>query len=358
MIWEQVRGHADQVEMFRRAMRRNRWSQAYLFVGPDGIGKRLFARALAQCLFCQRVPVEDLDACGECANCRQMQAGSHPDYLTVGCPEGKNVLPLKAFIGDDENRGREGLCYEITLRPMAGDRRVAVIDDANAMNQEAGNALLKTLEEPPPFATIILIANNAASLLPTIRSRCQQVRFAPLAAEDVADLLLSQGVVEDRLEAETIAGLSDGSLSTAAHLLDPALRELRETLFTGLSQPHQQLSGLALSKSLLEGLDKLGSDAPAQRQNAIWLIRFGIDFYSRALRRLSGAASGGEIQQVERFAGSLNSADAEDVERIGMLLARLYAAEQQIQGNTPVPLCLEGLFDELARVSRPAAAAR
>lgn len=358
MIWEHVRGHADQVEMFRRAVRRNRWSQAYLFVGPDGIGKRLFAKTLAQCLFCQRVRDEDLDACGECSNCRQMQAGSHPDYLTVGCPEGKNVLPLKAFIGDDENRGREGLCYEITLRPMAGDRRVAVIDDANAMNQEAANALLKTLEEPPPFATIILIANNAASLLPTIRSRCQQVRFAPLAANDVADLLLSRGLVDDRLEAETIAGLSDGSLATAAQLLDPALRELRETLFTGLSQPPQRLSGLALSKSLLEGLDKLGSDTAAQRQNALWLIRFGIDFYSRALRRLSGMSGGGEIAQVERFASTLDPDDPQDCERIGTLLQRLYAAELQIQGNTPVPLCLEGLFDELARLGRPVAVAR
>ena len=358
MIWEHVRGHADQVEMFRRAVRRNRWSQAYLFVGPDGIGKRLFAKTLAQCLFCQQVGDEELDACGECSSCRQMQAGSHPDYLTVGLPEGKSILPIKAFVGDDENRGREGLCYEITLRPMAGDRRVAVIDDANAMNQEAANALLKTLEEPPPFATIILIAHNADGLLPTIRSRCQQVRFAPLPTDEVAELLMSQGLVEDGAEAKAIAGLSDGSLATAAQLLDPGLRELRETLFTGLAAPPQRLSGLALSKSLLESLDKLGSDTAAQRQIAQWLVRFGVDFYRRAMRRLSGSAEGSEIPQVEQFAARQDPAAAEDLERIGTLLERLYAAESQLQRSTPVPLCLEGLFDDMARMNRPGAVVR
>src|SRR5690606_25957369 len=96
-IWNRIRGHEAQVEMFRRSIGRGRLAHAYLFVGPDGIGKRRFARMFAQCLFCERRRAEDLDACGECSSCKQMQAGTHPDYLAVGRPEGKSVVPIELF---------------------------------------------------------------------------------------------------------------------------------------------------------------------------------------------------------------------------------------------------------------------
>ncbi len=92
MIWEKIRAHDQQREMFRRAMRRRRLSHAYLFFGPEGVGKKLFARALAQCLFCSRFDDAELEACGECSACRQMAAGTHSELLEVGCPEGKSEL--------------------------------------------------------------------------------------------------------------------------------------------------------------------------------------------------------------------------------------------------------------------------
>ncbi|HUG91942.1 MAG TPA: hypothetical protein VML55_13975, partial [Planctomycetaceae bacterium] len=98
--------------MFRRALSRGRFSHAYLFAGPEGAGKRLFARTLAQCLFCQADQrAQALEACGTCSACRQMQAGTHPDYLAVGCPDGKSALPIELFVGPPERRGREGLCH-------------------------------------------------------------------------------------------------------------------------------------------------------------------------------------------------------------------------------------------------------
>ena len=166
MIWEKIRGHTHQVDMFRRAAGRGRLSHAYLFVGPEGIGKRMFARALAQCLFCDRFDDTQLEACGECPACRQMLAGTHPDFLTVCVPDGKSELPIDLLAGPIDRRGREGLCYDLSLRPMSANRKVAVIDDTDRMNDESANSLLKTLEEPPIDSTLILISTNPDSLLP------------------------------------------------------------------------------------------------------------------------------------------------------------------------------------------------
>ncbi|MBC8115030.1 MAG: DNA polymerase III subunit, partial [Candidatus Saccharimonas sp.] len=193
--WSTLRGHAEQREMFRRAIARGRLSQAYLFVGPDGIGKQQFARRLAQCLLCQSPGEDQLEACGNCPGCRPFLASAHPDFLYVGRPEGKRELPIAAMAGAAERRGQEGLCHDLSIRPLAGSRKVAIIDDADTMTDECANAFLKSLEEPPERAMLFLIASNLDAVLPTIRSRCQLVRFAPLSAADIAELLVEQDLV-------------------------------------------------------------------------------------------------------------------------------------------------------------------
>lgn len=350
MIWEKIRGHSRQVDMFRRSIGRGRLAHAYLFVGPDGIGKRMFAHALAQCLFCTRFDDGQLEACGECSSCRQMMAGSHPDYLTVGVPAGKKDLPIELIAGPNERRGREGLCYELSLSPMSAERKVAVIDDVNRMNDASGNALLKTLEEPPADSVLILIATDTDSLLPTIRSRCQMVRFAPLSAGDLAELILDLDIAENRDEAETMAALSDGSLSVAKQLADPELRQLRTTLYDSLADT--EFDSLAIADEMLAGLDRLGGDAQNRRSNAIWLIRFCTTFFSASVRFLSEGAAKASIPQVEQFNRRLLPATDEDLELLMALFDRSALAAEQIDRMTPVPLCLQALFDELGRMLR------
>ncbi len=189
MIWEKIIGQSEAIDVLHRSAASGRLAHALLFVGPPGVGKGLAARTLATALLCERVPESELDACGECPSCRMMQAGTHPDFLSVACPEGKSELPIELLVGSRENRGGEGLCHDLSLRPMAGRRRVALIDDADRMSNESANALLKTLEEPPPYAVIVLIAADSSKILPTIRSRCQTVRFGPLDPSQVARLV-------------------------------------------------------------------------------------------------------------------------------------------------------------------------
>jgi DNA polymerase-3 subunit delta' len=353
MIWDRLRGHQAQIEMFRQSIRAGRFSQAYLLLGPEGIGKKLFVKTLAQCLFCEEIPDHELDACGLCSSCRQMQAGSHPDLLFVECPEGKSILPIDLIAGSDERRGREGLCYDITLRPMAANRRIAIIDDAHRMNAAAQNALLKTLEEPPTYATLFLLAPHAEALLPTIQSRCQAVRFSPLADDDVAELLLEQNVLSDRAEAAAVAGLSEGSLTLAKQLIEPELRRLRAALFDGLAANASK--PLEITKTLLEGIENLGGDTQQKRQNAGWLVRFAIEFYRRTLLALAGSETRSPIPQVSRFAGQLDAGLSGDWERIRPCIDRCIQADAQIQRNIPAQMVLESLFADLRQIQSPPA---
>jgi DNA polymerase III subunit delta' len=333
IMWHHLRGHHRLIELFRRAIRRGRGAHAYLLTGPEGIGKRLFARTVAQCLFCQRVPDEDLDACGECPSCRQMQAGTHPDLLEVGCPEGKRELPISLIAGSDERRGKEGLCYELAMKPMTAGRRIAIIDDAQTMNDASANALLKTLEEPPPGSILFLLTPSVDAILPTIRSRCQPVMFAPLSDTDVADLLVELGWVSDASVAAETAALCEGSLATAQQLLRPELRQLRQSLLRALARTPMQ--SLPVTADVQAALEELGGDTATQRRYAGWVTRFCVEYLRSRLR---------DVEQTT----------PDDVDRLSAQVERCLDAEGHLAQSMPVPLCLEGLFDDLARIGRGA----
>ena len=173
MSWEQIRGHEKVVETFRAAFTRGRLGQAYLFVGPDGIGKRLFALQLAKSLLCENPP-SPLETCYRCPACAQVEAGTHPDVFRVRTPDGKHELPVEVI--------RE-FCGQMAMKPTRGSKKIGIVDDADDFNEESANAFLKTLEEPPPGSVLILLATSIDRQLPTILSRSQVVRFSPLQPE-------------------------------------------------------------------------------------------------------------------------------------------------------------------------------
>lgn len=355
MIWDSLQGHTAQVEMFRRAIQRRRIAHAYLLLGLEGIGKRRFAEMLAQCLFCERIPDEQLDACGECRACRQVIAGTHPDLLQVACPPGKRELSIDLIAGSKENRGREGLCHDLSLRPMSASRRVAIIDHADRMNAESANALLKTLEEPPEGSILFLLSPGIDPLLPTIRSRCHPVHFAALTADEVAGLLVELEWEPDPRKARAVAALSGGSLETARQLLDPGLRQLRDALNGCLAQT--PFNSLRTTDELVKLIEDIGGDGAAQRQNAAWLIQFAIEFFRAALRRFADPAADAD-SRIANFLSRFDAADPETGDCLAALMDRCVDAEQHLDQMMPVPLCLEGLFDDLGRLLRGAAVAR
>jgi DNA polymerase-3 subunit delta' len=352
MSWDTILGHERVVEKLRCGCVAGRLAHAYAFVGPAGIGKSLFAMEFAKCLLCERHDDADLCSCDDCDSCQQVKARTHPDLLTVGLPEGKREIPIHLFIGEEESRGQEGLCYDITRKPMSARRRVAIIDNAEAMNEFSSNALLKTLEEPPPNSVLILIASSADGLLSTIRSRCQVVTFQSLATSEVQSLLVRQGMTADAGEAEQVAGLSDGSLETARQLLDPKLRNLREELYNLLAaQPFKSVQAVG---RVVEALDSDGSEKTLDRESAGWIVRFSVEFFRRALLTVAGGPgqAAGEVRQVRAFAQHLGSPTLETIDRLADLVERSLAADGQLASNVSVPLCLEAFFDDVGKLLR------
>ncbi|HEY2249578.1 MAG TPA: DNA polymerase III subunit delta' [Planctomycetaceae bacterium] len=352
MPWNTLLGHTREVDKLRLSAASGRLAHAYAFVGPSGIGKKRFAFELAKCLLCERHSDAQLDSCGQCASCQQVTAHTHPDLLTVSLPEGKSELPIRLFIGEDDSRGKEGLCHDLSLKPMSARRRVAIIDDAEWMSEPAANALLKTLEEPPPNSVLILIATSTDRLLATIRSRCQVVTFQPLSPADVRKLLVQEGITADEREAAQIAGLCEGSLDAARQLLDPGLRALRDELYNLLAA--DPFRSVQAAGRMIEALESAGTEKSSQREFAGWIVRFCVEFYRRALISVAGGSGGaaGEIPQARAFVARLGDSTVETIDRVVELVERCLAAEWQLEANAAIPLCMEALFDDLGRLTR------
>lgn len=181
MSFSSVIGQDRAVEILRRELRHGRISHAYLFSGMEGAGKKHTALAFAMAALCLR---REDDACGGCPACRKVRAGTHPD-LRIFCPMAKTRGATEKIYIEQVRTLRE----EISLRPMEGGKKVFIIDDADRMVAQAANALLKTLEEPPGDALVILVTAYPDLLPRTIRSRCRMVRFGPLSEEAVEEIL-------------------------------------------------------------------------------------------------------------------------------------------------------------------------
>lgn len=344
-MWQGIEGHDDVVEQFRRSLARGRLASTYLFVGPQGVGKHAFARKFAQTLLCLTHPPEQLDPCGRCAGCLQVLAGTHPDLIVVAKPAEKSEIPVQLLIGSGERRMHEGLCHDISLKPFMGGRRVAIIDDADYLNEEGANCLLKTLEEPPPRSVILLVGTSADRQLPTIRSRSQIIRFRPLKEQVVASLLVSEGVAANDEEAQRLAAYSEGSLAKARELADADLWKFRTEMLRGLAEP--QLDGVRLAKAVLAFVEEAGKEAPLRRARARQLVSFATDFYRQLVRRLNGALPATDrdlATQVERAAASWRAGD----EAAAACAERCLAALGHIDRNANQAIWIECWLDDLA----------
>ena len=205
MGFDEIIGHRRQLEILRQALTGGRLHHAYLFVGPEGIGKHTVAIALAKAVHCADSAG---DFCGGCVNCKRIADGNHPDVRIIEPLAGKKEISIQQ-VRDFER--------ELNYRSFTGKRKIMVIDPAISMNLAAQNALLKTLEEPPQDSLIILIASSAGGLLPTVRSRCLRISFAPLARQEVAQYLRTkQAMAGD--EVEFVAAMSMGSIGAAIGL--------------------------------------------------------------------------------------------------------------------------------------------
>jgi DNA polymerase-3 subunit delta' len=320
--------------MFARAVARGRLAHAYLFTGPRGVGKRLFAFELGKALLCEASPAGRFEACDRCPACIQVAAGTHPDFFSCGRPEDKLELPIEVM--------RE-LCQSFGLKSARGRGKVAILDDADDLNEESANCFLKTLEEPPPRSILLLIGTNPDRQLATIVSRCQVVRFSPLPLDLVRELV---GTPEgaDPATVDRAVRLSGGSPGQGLALADPALWKFRRTLLEGLCQSPPPT--VELAQQWMRFVEEVGKEGGAQRRRASLVLRLLIDLLNGALALSVEAkpilVETGEEPLLQKLAVSLGT------DRLLDLLQRSMEADFQIDRRVQLVLVLEALVDSLA----------
>lgn len=335
MAWQRIRGHDALVEGFRRAARRGRLAHAYLFTGPVGVGKRLFALELAKALLCEKAAESSLQACDHCPSCVQVEAGTHPDFFPAARPPEALEFPIDLM---------RQLCASFALKSARGRGKVVLIEDADDLNEEAANCFLKTLEEPPPRSVLILIGSTPDRQLATIVSRCQIIRFAPLTPELIEELLQAQGIDDASLRARLVR-LSGGSLGLAKALADPALWDFRRHLLAGLTRT--PIASVDLAHQWMDFVEEAGKESAAQRRRAQLVLHLLINFLEDALAvAMQGAPHCTEPEEQPKLETLACRAGPD---RLLEALERCLEADRQIDRRVQLVLVLEGLMDALGQ---------
>ncbi len=315
MSFGRIRGQARALDLLRQALDAGRVPHALLFSGPDGVGKRQTALELAKALNCAG-PAPERDACDVCPSCRLADRRAHPDVLAVA-PEGRS---LKI----DQIREVE---RHVALSTYTGRRKVAIVDAAESMTPQAQNAFLKTLEEPPLGAVLILISSAPTTLLPTVRSRCQEVRFGPLPDEVVAALLVEDGIAPE--DARRAAGLGAGSLTLARAWAERFPRDTQDAVLT------ETRASLASPGRALALARKLHEEYKGRRDLVPWLLLL-LTAWARDLARPSAKAGAGAWVQPEQAPVPPRAALA--------FYDAVAAAQAALEHNANLQLALEAML--------------
>jgi len=212
VAFKDIVGNKGTKRILHLALERGRAPNSLVFAGPDGVGKSVMALTLAKALNCARLTT---DSCDACPSCLAIEAGNHPDVMTLSAEAQKLKVEQTELV--------KQMAY---LRPMTGKRRVFIIDDAKDMTPEAANSLLKVLEEPPAFTHIILLTDSPHLLLPTIRSRCRILSFALIGREEVEASFLARDF--SREQARVLALVVGGNLDRARELEWDEVRALKD----------------------------------------------------------------------------------------------------------------------------------
>jgi DNA polymerase III subunit delta' len=243
-------GQNQAKDLITRSLASDRLAHAYLFRGPEGVGKQLFARGLAAVVNCKES--KGLDSCGVCPACIKFAADSHPDFVLVS--------PDKGAIKIGQIRE---LIKTLSFAPYEARTRVVLIEDVHTMRREAANSLLKTLEEPPENNLLILTADSAGDMLQTILSRCQIIPFYALTVEETTEILMQQGTGMDPETATLLARLGEGSPGKALLFHRRNLVTLCRQLITLINdQDADRDNGVGRVLQMAEAMAALKEDLP------------------------------------------------------------------------------------------------
>lgn len=339
-VWENIIGHNSNIVKLKQMVAENRLPHALLFVGIAGIGKTMIAETLSTLILCHNS--HDGIPCGICSACQGMKNGTHPDFHRV-IPMTKNEFDGKKETSNTAKRIirieqiRE-LQEKVSRVPVLSERSVAILEDVEAMNEQAANAILKTIEEPEAPVTFILLTSSPAFLLDTIRSRCMRMEFGILSPDEISRYLQKQGI--SSVEQGRLSALADGSIGRAMELREPRPQELRQW-----------------AESLLMELPRMTNEAVWKRGEKIEKmtrdeLSEALTFFAMYLRDMlvlySGSGTGLYNQQ---DAGKLTNLMREfSSSRIDAMLRLVLACQYRLRYNVNLRLTIEAFLMRLKKL--------
>jgi DNA polymerase-3 subunit delta' len=322
-----ILGQDSALTVLRRAIAARKLAQAYLFSGPAGVGKVTTAVALAAALSCEQAPGE---GCADCPSCSKVERGLHPDLFLIA-PDG-------AQIKIDQVRALE---QHLGYPPHEGRYRVVVLDGAEQLNVHAANALLKSVEEPRPATLFVLVSATTHRLAPTLVSRCQRIRFAPLDPSTVLSILERDGA-GDAAQQREAAALSGGSAQRAMRLLEGEHLALVQQTTAALLQAASSTSVLPLFEAVAEA----GKDRPALVEVLdclrVWL---------RDLLLVREGIEQGRLLNADHLQRLRDEAQHVDRQAILRRLRAIDEAQAALRSNVQPALTLENLGLRMRQVS-------
>jgi len=341
--WDII-GHAWAVELLRRSLASSRAAHAYLLSGPAGVGKALLALRLAQALNCE---LGGPDPCRACRACKRIERGNHPDVRIAGMAS--QAAGLKA----DEAARQKDLKIDtvrewqgdINLRPYEGRRRVFILHDAEKLTEAAANAMLKTLEEPPPYATILLVANTSGDLLPTIVSRCQPLKLRPVPRAEVAAALQELYNLPEA-DAYLLAAWSGGRVGWALRMIAaPDELDARQQQLEALVALNSQPRGAGFRWAEERAKEYRGGEQAA--------VFAALELWQSWWRDLLLTAAGcpEAIVHIDRRAELAQAAARYGLADVHAFVARLDSAARQLRENVNPQLALENVVLHLPRAT-------
>ena len=335
--FDAIIGQEHPIRLLKTFIRNGTQPHALLFTGDVGIGKKMSAMAFAMACNCQALATSleqgacpdsiEIDACGVCSPCRKIVANQHPDIITIS--------PASTVIRIDQIRA---LLETLALKPHEARQRVVVIAEARAMNPEAANALLKVLEEPPDRTLMVLTAGQPSDLLPTVVSRCRQIRFLPLKSTQIERLLMAAGDVTPQTAA-TAAALCGGSFVRAQKLIDERWLRRRKWIVDALSHVTTNKAGglrpwLALAEMLANRKDRVEESLEIVK---IWLRDLLVVQYDP-----------GRILNQDRIEGLTRTAGQFDQPQLIRQIEAVDGALTALRSNTNVRLTLDAMVVQMA----------
>ncbi len=367
MSFKEIFCQDKSIGILQRAFTSGKWAHAYIFAGPEGVGKYKTACAWAKLLLCQNPIIGNdfSDSCGSCQSCRLLEAGSHPDFNHI-------YKELREFTKDGKDKPppvdlpidviREFLVEKVSNKPTLSQRKVFVLSEAERLNDSSQNCLLKVLEEPPEYCSIILLCTRLDKLLPTTKSRSQIIRFGTINEEQIIKELQRTGLEEKK--ALYFARLAQGSLGTAQQwveleLADASLYKTKKELVRVIAD-YEIADALSLAQKLLAtskeiagvwmNLDKATSKTDINRRAAKTLVRIIIsalyDVMNLNVSPAKEAINFDQKEQIKKLAGRF------DAELSAEKISDCYKVLHWIESSVNEKLIFEKLLLNLAESDR------